>query len=75
MTARSRAVDPELTYNRPYGDLEAIDGAGTALIERLLGVSGEPSDFDPGWWAFKSAVEYSSIPMHVTSTVSVIGIT
>jgi hypothetical protein len=46
MTARSRAVDPELTYNRPYGDPEAIDGAGTALIERLLGVSGEPSDFD-----------------------------
>jgi hypothetical protein len=56
-------------------DLEAIDELGPALIERLLSLAGEPSDFDLGRWAFKSAAEYSSIPMHVTSNASVVGVT
>jgi hypothetical protein len=56
-------------------DLEAIDGLGTALIERLLALAGEPSDFDLGRWAFKGAAEYSSILMHVTSNASVVGVT
>ena len=56
-------------------DLEAIDGLGDALIDRLLAVAGEPSDFDLGRWAFKGAAEYGSIPMHVTSNASVVGVT
>jgi hypothetical protein len=55
-------------------DLEAIDGLGDALIDRLLAVAGKPSDFDLGRWAFKGAAEYGSIPMHVTSNASVVGV-
>jgi hypothetical protein len=56
-------------------DLEAIDGLGMALIERLLALAGDPSDFDLGRWAFKGAAKYGSIPMHVTSNASVVGVT
>lgn len=54
-------------------DLEAVEGVGSALAEKLKELAGVPTDFDLGRWKFVGAASYSDIPFPVLQNATLSG--